>query len=290
LSGASRTGLVAWDFSGFNEQFKIFSKQTSVQSTKARQYKAPDIQMTTYGVTVKTEDLKTILDNITNMAATNNLPLTFKIVLRDVERLKKGQERAKNPYVPVEKENFYKFKQDLLRRLKKYKLAKNPTIDTPEELIKLIRQVDNATKTVTFGGYTYSFDNHGGSVNISDILKGHIFYSNYVPQDDSVYNSLKIGWQFDPRTGTLDPVAMEYAVKGEQKPTIAILNDEKYLDSYTDWNWRDKEEVIPVLLGMLKNTYIYYRLFPLIKTLKKVHPDWPELDTIEAAARKEIAK
>jgi hypothetical protein len=289
LAHVMRKGLMSWDLSSFKEPLEVFSTSKSLKQAK----KSWEKELTTYyGRVVKTEELKRFLERVDQIAKANNLPLTFKIVLADKSRQQKRIARHNNPVIPIEKSNFYDLQRDLKRRLQAYKLSKNPEVNTAQELIELIKKVDNATKKIRFGGFTYNLKGHEGEIKIADLLRGDLFYSTYRPEDIDWYSKkLEIGWQFDLKTRTIDPVVVKYSRKGDNKfrPYVVVLDNEKYLSSLTDWNYRNKKEVIPYLLEMLKNKYNYFDLLELIKSLKQVNPNWTELDTIEAVVRKEIS-
>jgi hypothetical protein len=289
LAHVMRKGLMSWDLSSFKEPLEVFSTSKSLKQAK----KSWEKELTTYyGRVVKTEELKRFLERVDQIAKANNLPLTFKIVLADKSRQQKRIARQNNPVIPIEKSNFYDLQRDLKRRLQAYKLSKNPEVNTAQELIELIKKVDNATKKIRFGGFTYNLKGHEGEIKIADLLRGDLFYSTYRPEDIDWYSKkLEIGWQFDLKTRTIDPVVVKYSRKGDNKfrPYVVVLDNEKYLSSLTDWNYRNKKEVIPYLLEMLKNKYNYFDLLELIKSLKQVNPNWTELDTIEAVVRKEIS-
>jgi hypothetical protein len=289
LAHVMRKGLMSWDLSSFKEPLEVFSTSKSLKQAK----KSWEKELTTYyGRVVKTEELKRFLERVDQIAKANNLPLTFKIVLADKSRQQKRIARQNNPVIPIEKSNFYDLQRDLKRRLQAYKLSKNPEVNTAQELIELIKKVDNATKKIRFGGFTYNLKGHEGEIKIADLLRGDLFYSTYRPEDTDWYSKkLEIGWQFDLKTRTIDPVVVKYSRKGDNKfrPYVVVLDNEKYLSSLTDWNYRNKKEVIPYLLEMLKNKYNYFDLLELIKSLKQVNPNWTELDTIEAVVRKELS-
>jgi hypothetical protein len=289
LAHVMRKGLMSWDLSSFKEPLEVFPTSKSLKQAK----KYWEKELTTYyGRVVKTEELKRFLERVDQIAKANNLPLTFKIVLADKSRQQKRIARQNNPVIPIEKSNFYDLQRDLKRRLQAYKLSKNPEVNTAQELIELIKKVDNATKKIRFGGFTYNLKGHEGQIKIADLLRGDLFYSTYRPEDIDWYSKkLEIGWQFDLKTRTIDPVVVKYSRKGDNKfrPYVVVLDNEKYLSSLTDWNYRNKKEVIPYLLEMLKNKYNYFDLLELIKSLKQVNPNWTELDTIEAVVRKELS-
>jgi hypothetical protein len=289
LAHVMRKGLMSWDLSSFKEPLEVFPTSKSLKQAK----KSWEKELTTYyGRVVKTEELKRFLERVDQIAKANNLPLTFKIVLADKSRQQKRIARQNNPVIPIEKSNFYDLQRDLKRRLQAYKLSKNPEVNTAQELIELIKKVDNATKKIRFGGFTYNLKGHEGEIKIADLLRGDLFYSTYRPEDIDWYSKkLEIGWQFDLKTRTIDPVVVKYSRKGDNKfrPYVVVLDNEKYLSSLTDWNYRNKKEVIPYLLEMLKNKYNYFDLLELIKSLKQVNPNWTELDTIEAVVRKELS-
>lgn len=290
LAHVVRKGLMAWDLSSFKEPLEVFPTSKSLEQSK----KSWEKELTTYyGRVMKTEELKRFLERVDQIAKANNLPLTFKIVLADTSRQQKRIARQNNPVIPIEKSDFYDLQRDLKRRLQDYKLSKNPEVNTAQELIELIKKVDDATKKIRFGGFTYDLKGHEGQIKIADLLRGDLFYSTYRPEDiDPRYSkTLEIGWQLDLKTRTIDPVVVEYSQKGDNRsrPYVVVLDNEKYLSSLTDWNYRNKKEVIPYLLEMLKNKYKYLDLLELIKSLKQVNSNWTELDTIEAVVRKELS-
>ncbi len=78
-----------------------------------------------------------------------------------------------------------------------------------------------------------------------------------------------------------------YVIKNIKNPTDRVLL------MYLEKKWRlsdnlDKTKVIPELLRYVK-TEDWTFLLPLILALKLKGYDWPELDTFEKSARKELA-
>jgi hypothetical protein len=299
LAGRSRSGRLAYDFSAFKEQWDQLQPKDAWRRKEPEttyrekepywnQYSSdpkPTQPDRYYGNMVSTEELIGLFDKIAAISKETNQPVTAKLVLSD----KAAQAKRRQRYSVRDIESG---RDDLMTRLRKYKLSKKPTVNTIEEFIKYA--MDNPGKTVQFAGRSYvlkvsSYD----KIDPAALLSGKPFDSVYNTADPNSYDSLRLTYMFDPREQTLKPIFAQWYDKSDPSKVSnrqeAVLDGKSYARMKLKMDPSNKAKVIPQLLTMAKNTQ-WHDLELMVSALRKAGIDWPELDVIEKSLTAEKAK
>jgi hypothetical protein len=299
LAGRTRSGRLAYDFSAFREQWDQLQPQGQWQTkAPATTYKEKEPYWSKYsgepeptqperyqGAMISTDRLAMLFDYVMAIGKTVNQPVTAKLVLNDRAAAEKRQKR-------FSLKDITDGANDLMTRLKKFKLSKKPTVETIEEFIRYA--MDNPGKTVQFAGRSYklvaaSYD----KIDPAELLRGRTFDAAYSTMDPGSYDTLRITYKFDPRAETLKPIFANWYDKTD--PTKPYNRQEAVLDGPSYARWRlntspdNKNVVLPKLLTMAKNLQ-WHDLGLMLTALRKAGADWPELDVIEKSAATEKVK
>jgi hypothetical protein len=306
LAGRSRAGRLAYDLAPFSDtvdQLDAASKAGQPDwrrpaVTRKTTYREKEPYWSKYsgepkptqperyqGDMVSTDDLIQVFDTIMAISKAVNQPVTAKLVLSDKVAQEKRQKRYNNREIQDGA-------NDLMTRLKKYKLSKKPTVNTIEEFIQYA--MDNPGKTVQFAGRSYVLKAGGyDTITPADLLSGKSFAAKYSTADPNSYDSLDLTYRFDAREGTLKPVfAVWYDKSNPARPRDrqeAVLDGPGYARMKLKIDPTNKARVIPALLTMAKNMQ-WHDLELLVLALRKAGTDWPELDIIEKSVATEKAR
>lgn len=293
LAGSSRSARLAYDFSQYKDLWdQVFTSTwdrpatTTARSVEPRSYEKDDAEKqgkvakpAIYaGNMVSTGELSKIFDVVEMISKTTSQPVTARLVMPDIQsretRITRYQQADINKGV-----------EDLKTRLAKFKLAKQPTVDTIEQFIEMTMK--NPGKVVQFAGRTYylkgsSYD----KLDPTSLLSGKPFTTRYNCADPGAYDSLELTYAFDPATSMLKPVnAIWYdrtIPNDRASRQEAVLDGPMYLRSRFKGlkDLSDKKVIMPKLLTMVKDQR-YQDAKNIIDALRKSDQDWPELAMIE---------
>lgn len=301
LAGSSRTGRLAYDLTPFSDTIEKMDVARKAAMPSYQQYGFKPTEKTTYrerepssweqqkgkttpdryqGGMFSTADLSVVFDKIMEIAKSINQPITAKLVMSDKEAREKRSKRFSNREIDAGK-------NDLMTRLKRFKLSKKPSVDTIEEFVKYA--LANPGKTVQFAGATYNIaSSNYEKIDANTLFRGQPFKVSYSCADPGNYDSLTMTYAFDPSTQMLTPIEATWYDKRDPanlyKRQHALLDGTVYAKTKlpkVDIN--KQEQVIPVLLKMMKDDRLHDLLL-LIKALKKSGKDWKQLDIIENIA------
>ena len=295
LAGSSRQEKLAYDFS----QHKDLWDQVFTQSwNRLQPATAREIEPRSYekeraeragkvvkphqyaGNMVSTSELSKIFDVIELISKSTSQPVTAKLVMTDAAAIETRRKRYSQA-------DINKGVEDLKTRLTKFKLAKQPTVDTIEDFIKYA--MDNTGKIVQFAGRTYKSDPESYVTGFTpqSLLSGKPFAVHYSCADPGVYgNKLMLVYAFDRKTQQLKPISAEWSDnRGNPSTQTAVLDGPMYLR----WEQRidditDKSKIIAKLLKMVK-VENYREAIDVIDALRKSGQDWPELGMIEKSIK-----
>lgn len=305
LAGTSRVGRLAYDLTPFSEVIDKMDAERKAASSYFQPHRSTT--KTTYrekepsrwdiergkttpdryqGDMYSTGDLSVLFDKIMEIAKVAGEQVTAKLVMTDLQSMSKRNKRYSLKEIEAGK-------NDLMTRLKKYKLSKKPSVDTIEDFIKYA--LSNPGKIVQFAGRTYTIKSSSyDKLDPNALLTGTPFSVSYSCADPGSYDSLNVIFAFNPAKMMLMPVSATWYDKSDpanlHKRQEAVLDGEAYARSKmpkVDLN--RKELVVPHLLKMMKDDRLH-DLLMLIGALKKAGKDWPELDTIENSALLEKGK
>ena len=136
-------------------------------------------------------------------------PITCKLVLMNEDMYKIRSERNRRQPDERSKEQAL---EDLRVRLKKFKLAKKPTVDTIHDFINETKR--KVLKVVQFDGRSWNtipektWDSD--KIDPLALLEGKPFKLRYTTQDPGEYDSIYITYKFDPKTNMIMPVHAEW--------------------------------------------------------------------------------
>ena len=295
LAGSSRTARLAYDFSDHKDIWnQVFTQSwdrlqtATARSIEPRSYEKADAEKqgkvakpNQYaGNMVATAELSKIFDVVELISKSTGQLATAKLVMRDIESAQTRIDRYRQA-------DINKGVEDLKTRLTKFKLAKQPTVDTIEDFIKYA--MDNPGKIVQFAGRTYKSDPESYVTGFTpqSLLSGRPFAVHYSCADPGVYgNQLMIVYAFDRKTQQLKPISAEWSDnRGNPSKQTAVLDGPMYLR----WEQRidditDKSKIIAKLLKMVK-VENYREAIDVIDALRKSGQDWPELGMIEKSIK-----
>lgn len=289
LAGSSRSMAVAYDLTGYEAEVKAISHYgsgitgpTSVRTITGTDwdYKSGssiDVIRNYAGTEMQTGELKNLLGVIDEIGKKEGVPVTFKMVFKDV----KAGERKKERQDRISREQLKTGVEELKVRLAKFKLSKKPTVNTIQEFIQQIFK--NPGKVIQFSGRSFKLLHEEGYQKTaqSAILTGKPFTIHYKCVDPGAYDSMEIQYVFDSSTMSI-------------KPTVAKWSDstrkfhEEYVDPHAyaktlnnglrDLN--NKESVIKTILTFIKADQIA-DAEKAVKLVRTAGNTWPELDIIE---------
>jgi hypothetical protein len=275
LGGSSRIGLLAWDVSAFGEQFQ-YTKAAS-RSEKIARWNNNKIEKSE-GVAVDTGSLKNYVEHFAKLAAANNSQLTAKLIMQDQNRSEKILQRLNLRHTKGE---IYTGADALKKRLKSYKLSKNPTADTIQQFIATA--LAQATGKLRFGDLTYNLASSGQAMDPMAALRGQPFTREYKAEDpERSYSSMEITYYFDAKEGEIKPISAKWAAsKTGYGSQLEILDPAVYAKmTYKINDITDKQTVIPKILQSLKDGKLSV-VDQLLSIAEKANPDWPELAVIK---------
>lgn len=305
LASASRTGVLAYDITAFQSKIDELDKATDAGKSEYQRSNGPTVTKST---TLKTKEIekydystssykKIYKDTAGDISSTGELMIfidmlkhfgavTAKIVLAEpVDKFRKRQENR-----PATKLDVQQMRQDLMLRLKKYKLSKKPTVDN---IMDFIKATEKGTGSLQFAGRTYSLQKKDGYTKLSpsQILQGKVFEIIYDSLDPGSFSKVNVSYSFDKETALLMPVSVKWTEYDENNKAISreeVLNDPVWLKS-NQIDHSNKDDTIKKLLTAFKAEK-YSEVEKMISVLRKEKIDWPELKTIEKSIEIEKKK
>jgi hypothetical protein len=270
LAGSSRNGLLSWDVSEFSEQFQ----RNNAVSRSTKSYSWNNTIRKYEGVLVDTGTLKTYVEDFAKLAADNNSQLTAKLIMRDINRSKKNQQRLNRRLTPSE---IYTGIDALKKRLKTYKLGKNPTADTIQQFITTA--LAQATGKLRFGHLTYNLASKGSGMDPIAVIQGEPFRREYKAEE--AYLTMDITYYFDAKANEIKPITASWPKKDQYGSQLEILDPAAFAKMKYEINdITDKQTVIPKILKSLKDGRLSL-VDELLIVAEKANPNWPELAVIK---------
>lgn len=235
---------------------------------------------------IATSELKELFADFELIAKATNQPISCKIILRDADADTKRRDRYN-----LSASEIKHGRDQLLVRLKKFKLSKKPTAKTIEEFIAMSL---NGVKIAQFGGRSYSLTAQTyDKVDPLQLLNGGGFTTRYKTMDPGSYDSVDLSYRYDPESGMLkpyyatwsDPNAAEYKDRKKE----AVLDPKSYTAVKLGGNLNDKNKVIKTLLEKFKANQ-YNEVLMLMNSLSSMGMDYPEFAAIKKSIAVELNK
>lgn len=301
LAGSARHGMLAFDLTPFKaaidkQNVEKYEKESSwikseyktadeyaekrgrklvTQERKAKGY-YNKTEQDYAGTLYTTAMLKSLLEEIVEYAKEAGQTLTMKLVTLDRKAVDKRQKRYSLRMMQD-------VGDDLETRLKKYKLAKNPTANDIKEFFELVKK---AAKLIRFGKYTYSsVPKSDDKMNGLEVLQGKSFTISYEAKDPGVYGKrVKVEYAMDLETGTVKPFMMSWPGERTYEETEEVIDNDMFLKhTFKSKTKLSADTVIKGLLTKYKAAGDYHleSIQTLIKAAKGAGFDGPELQAIE---------
>lgn len=302
LGGSSRDCIISYDLSSLQAEIDKQHEEKKAAMTQDWQKRHADENKTrttsrkevkkSYnnkiekfeGELYPTSQVKSFLENLQSLAGDKKI--TAKLVLKQTEGDKKRRERYLNP------KDLIAGLEDIQTRLKKFKNAKNPSVESIHEFLKL---ADSNIKQVKFAGQTYSTESknpYSAAISPVSLLKGTAFEIKYDCIDPGSYNNVTVSYRYDPKTMMIIPYKAAWLgvdENGKRSDQHAILHKDSYFEKEHGLKAEDKNEIIKKILTFVKDGK-YYHAEKLLDDAKKAGHDWPELKTIEKSIKAEQEK
>lgn len=296
LEGSSRPGKMAYDFTPFADVIK----QMDDESREKNKWNHRDMLQKSYrekepysfekeegilknhkffGEAYTSGHASNLVDKAMQISKIVGQPVTAKLVLVDSGSIKKKHARANFTAREIEAG-----KNDLMTRLKKFKLGKKPTVDNIDAFVKYA--LENPGKTVKFAGRTYTLklDSYDKIEPVS-LLNGKTFEVRYSSADPNTYDSLVMVYKYDPVLMTLKPILAKWQdytdPNKRHNSQEAVLDGPSYLAA--NLGIRDlsrKTDVLPKILALIKADK-WNEATMALSALKKSGLDWPEIAVLE---------
>lgn len=307
LAGSSRLGRLAFDFREFSDTIENIDAEKNAskpswhqpRQTKPTTYHEkepywdkwsekpkPTVPDRYYGNVYNTGELVEVFELATEISKRVKQPITAKLVMTDLESLKKRRHRYSNKEIEYGS-------NDLMTRLHKYKLSKKPSVNDIDQFIKYA--LDNPGKTVQFAGRTYhltmsSYD----KIEPVSLLNGAAFSVRYKSVDPNTYDSMDITYKYDPQLMTLKPI--KAAWYDHSDPNVrynkqeAVLDGPSYLAAtHGIRDLTDKTKVLPKIIAMVR-AQKWKEATMAIQALKKSNLGWQEIDLLDQKIKDDSGK
>ena len=306
ISGSSRSGEIAWDFTKFHNEFdsvmekmnagktsyaatRVNVKPTSIQDKEEQSYNydpRPGKSSFTTKQVKYTGDTKTtagaaqLIEIAAAVAAEAGQPLMAKLILTDMEARKKRSSRQQLRY------ELSKTGDDIKTRLAKYKLSKKPTANNIKEFVDAV--MAKKLSAIQFAGNAYSLSSNSNAVAVQDLLHGKPFNASYRTVLPGDYSTIDVTYVYTDNG--IIPIFAKYKDKNSGAYVDDIINPMAYaVKGLGIKNPKDKDTVVKRLLQLLKDGKLK-QVQSELKMFRDIGNDWPELNVIEKSLNAEIAK
>ena len=232
------------------------------------------------GRLTSTANLKSFLEELESLAVDHRV--TFKLALSDSVGISKRRDR-----MMMNHSELYSGLDALAARLKKFKLAKKPTVANIDEFINATKQ-SNTLQVVQFAGVTYNTKSAAGSTHSAEAILGGVTFSLQYSAVDGSYESLKINYKFDQETLMVRPYSAVYLGKdpatGKSERVTAVLEPTVYLKDVLKVKTLSKEAIMKSVLTSLKDGK-YAQVESAIDAARSAGHDYPEFTAIEKSVK-----
>lgn len=239
---------------------------------------------------VSTSELKELFADFELVSKAVNQPITCKIILRDNEADTKRRDRY-NYNSSLSSADIKSGREQLMIRLKKFKLSKKPSANSIEEFIAMSL---NGVKIAQFGNRSYSLVAQTyDKVDPLVLLNGGGFTTRYKSVDPGSYETVDLSYRYDPESGMLKPYYATWSDPSEaeygKRKKEAVLDSKQYLQAKLGAKLTDKPAVVKSLLEKFKANQ-YNEVLMLINSLQATGADWPEFAAIKKSIAVELNK
>lgn len=258
-------------------------------------HNGPAEHQRTAGQSKSVGEMVQVIELIQQVANTVNSPLTMKLVTNDRAGIERRRDRN------MQRADVVDAADDLKSRLLKFKNSKRPSADNIHKFIEMVMNKEAAK--IQFAGQTYhgepSKDKYSSkTIDPVDLMSGKPFdmtYKDAGPREG--YGSgpeVKLSFRFNPATNTITPWQAKYTEKVNDKKVDQVIpiDDEFWIKNTLGVESMDKPVVIRKMLTIIKDDATHRelkRIKAIIRILRKMGLDWPELGMIEKSADKELA-